>query len=68
MANERLYKARASTVSKIGTRISMSMYSVEVYATDEADLRAKIAEEFGDESVTVDQIEEVLDEEDPTHD
>jgi hypothetical protein len=53
---EKLYEARVSTFRKEGTRCHLSMQTCEVYAEDEDELRATIAEEFEGEEVTIDQI------------
>lgn len=66
MSTDKLYKARVSTFRKEGTMCHLSMFTVEVYAKDEDDFRAALAEEFDGEEITIDQIEEVP--EDTTHD
>lgn len=60
---DRLYKASVSTFRKEGTRCHLSMMTLEVYAENEDEARAVIAEEYEDEEVTVHKIEEADDDE-----
>jgi hypothetical protein len=57
--SDRLYSARVSTFRKEGTRCHLSMLTLEVYAKDEDEVRAVIAEEYEGEEVTIDRIEEI---------